>query len=299
MARYNTPLRYPGGKQKLTPFVIDVIEYNDLSGGQYVEPYAGGAGVAIELLLSGVASRIFLNDKTYPVYAFWKIVKENPDALCSKILSASLTIEEWRRRREIIKNPDEHSELEVGYSLFFLNRCNRSGVVSGGVIGGVNQDGPYKIDARFTRNELIRRVECIAKYSDSIHLFNMDAEEFIRENAEEFADDTLIYYDPPYISRSAGLYLNDYKPADHERLAQTIQADTTSRWMVSYDYDERIAGYYAEREQFDYHLQYNAANVYKGRELFIFSDNLSIPEETSFKPINDALNPPLTLFPTL
>ena len=296
MARFNTPPRYPGGKQKLTPFVVDVITYNDLEGCRYVEPYAGGAGVAIELLLNDVVSSVCLNDKTYPVYAFWKAVTEQPDELCSMIQTASVTIEEWLRRREIIRNPGEHSMLEVGYSLFFMNRCNRSGVVGGGVIGGLQQNGNWKIDARFSRNELIRRVECIAAQAHRIELFNIDAEEFIVANAERFSEGTLTYYDPPYIGRSAKLYLNDYLPEDHKRLAQTIQAQENSMWMVSYDYDSRIESFYLEREMFTYKLQYNAARVYKGEELFIFSDSLMIPERTKFAPIDHVLNPPRTLF---
>jgi len=299
MARYNTPLRYPGGKQKLTPFVVDVIRHNNMEGCRYVEPYAGGAGVAVELLLDGVVSSIVLNDSSYAVYAFWQSVREQPDELCSMIRGASLTIDEWLRRREIIRNPTQHSQLEVGYSLFFMNRCNRSGVVGGGVIGGLKQDGPWKMDARFSRNELIRRVECIAARAADIELFNGDAEAFVTANLPRFSENTLIYYDPPYINRSAKLYLNDYIVDDHKRIAETIQAQVGTRWMVSYDHDERIAEYYKDREQFTYHLQYNAAKVYKGKELFIFSDDLQIPNETRFAPIDLVINPPRTLFPNM
>ncbi|WP_339096238.1 DNA adenine methylase [Deinococcus sp. VB142] len=293
MARYNTPLRYPGGKQKLTPFVVDVIERNNLSGCQYVEPYAGGAGVAMELLMDDVVSSVYLNDFTYPVYAFWKTIKYDPDFLCARILSASLTVEEWLKRREIVRNPEMHSLQEVAYSFFYLNRCNRSGVVGGGLIGGLQQNGTWKMDARFSRNDLIGRVERIAKKADRIFVSNMDAEAFIEAYTPPKGVDAFFYFDPPYIGRSARLYLNDYSPEDHKRLAVSIQASRHKNWIVSYDYDARIVDYYVKQKQFEYQLQYNAAAVYKGRELFIFSDCLHIPESTSFRPINDVLNPPI------
>ena len=162
MSKFRTPLRYPGGKQKLAPFIAEVIKANGLEGGEYAEPYAGGAGVAIELLLSGLVSKVHLNDSSYPIYAFWRSILKNPELFCRKISGASLTIEEWKRHRQILKNPKDHELIDLGFSAFFLNRCNRSGILTAGVIGGLSQTGQWHMDARFPRNELIRRIELIA-----------------------------------------------------------------------------------------------------------------------------------------
>ena len=170
MSKHSTPLRYPGGKGRLTPFILEILRQNDLLGGHYVEPYAGGAGVAMQLLLTRQVSKIHLNDSSIPVYAFWKSLISKPDELCRLISTASLTVDEWKRQREILRNPRGHDQLEVGFSAFYLNRCNRSGVLSGGLIGGLAQDGDWKMDARFPRNELIRRVEAIAALKSSICL---------------------------------------------------------------------------------------------------------------------------------
>jgi len=141
MSRYKTPLRYPGGKQKLAPFILEVMKENELVGGHYAEPYAGGAGVAIDLLLSGKVSHIHLNDTCPGIYAFWRSVLTQTEALCRRISRASMTIEEWRRHKEILSRPTEHEQIDVGFSMFYLNRCNRSGIISGGVIGGLKQGG--------------------------------------------------------------------------------------------------------------------------------------------------------------
>ena len=292
MNRYHTPLRYPGGKQKLTPFIIEMMETNGLIGGEYAEPYAGGAGVAIELLLSGKVSRIHLNDVSRPVYAFWRAILEQPKEFCRKISSASMTIPEWRRQKEILSRPSEFTTLDLGFSLFFLNRCNRSGIPSGGVIGGLDQTGEWKMDARFNRNELIRRVEAIAKHKAQINIHNLDAEDFIKHQLIKCAEDTLVYCDPPYFKKADRLYLNHYTPADHERIAEVIQEHIEGRWMVSYDDAPEIRVHYPGREQFVYELNYHASRARRGSEVFFFSDDLDLPASSKIPAINRVLAGP-------
>jgi DNA adenine methylase len=289
MTRYYTPLRYPGGKQKLTPFILELIQANNLQGGHYVEPYAGGAGVALELLLGNHVKKIHLNDSALPVYAFWRSVLSKADELCSLISKASLTVDEWKLRREIVRNPKEHTLLELGYSTFYLNRCNRSGVLSGGLIGGLDQTGEWKMDARFSRNELIRRIEVIASRSSSIVLKNWDAERFIEEHVQGLPENTLVYLDPPYFEKASRLYLNSYAEEDHERIAKFIQSKLTKRWVVSYDSAPQILNYYKRSRSFLYDLQYNASTVYKGREIFVFSNDLKLPVTSKLPAIEAAI----------
>ena len=289
MTRYYTPLRYPGGKQKLTPFILELIQANDLQGGNYVEPYAGGAGVALELLLGNHVSKIHLNDSALPVYAFWRSVLSKADELCDLISRASLTVDEWKLRREIVRNPKGHTLLELGYSTFYLNRCNRSGVLSGGLIGGLEQTGEWKMDARFSRNELIRRIEVIASRSSSIVLKNWDAERFIEDHVQGLPGNTLVYLDPPYFEKASRLYLNSYAEEDHERIAEFIQSKLTKKWVVSYDSAPQILNYYKRSRSFLYDLQYNASTVYKGREIFVFSDDMKLPSASKLPAIKTAL----------
>lgn len=289
MTRYKTPLRYPGGKQRLAPFMREVLEANDLLGGDYVEVYAGGAGVAIDLLLSKSVRKIHLNDAHKPVFAFWHSILNQTEHFCRRIMSASMTVEEWKRQREVFRRPDDHDLLDLGFSLFFLNRCNRSGILSGGVIGGLDQTGKWKMDARFPHNELIHRIEAIALKRRSIHLRNWDAERFITDYLPRLPDRTLVYCDPPYFQKAERLYLHHYKPDDHRRIARTIQSDIEHPWVVSYDGAPQIVEYYAKRGMFEYDLQYNAASAYKGKEVVIFADGMTIPWASSVPAIDAAL----------
>ncbi|MEK9971059.1 MAG: DNA adenine methylase [Ferrovibrio sp.] len=295
MTQHHTPLRYPGGKQRLTPFILELIEANGLTGGNYVEPYAGGAGVAIELLLGKHVKKIHLNDSSVPIHCFWKAIKTENEKFCRRISTASLTIEEWKRQRDILRNISDNYEFDVGFAAFYLNRCNRSGVLTGGVIGSLKQVGKWKIDARFSRNELIRRVEAIGDHANSIALRNMDAEDFIKNYIAKLPKDTFVYCDPPYYEKSRRLYLDYYQQDDHERIAGVIQKHLKHKWVVSYDAANAILKYYKDRKKFLYDLQYAAAKVYKGREVFIFSDRTIIPRTSGLSYINTALryNPKL------
>jgi DNA adenine methylase len=289
MSKNRTPLRYPGGKQKLTPFIRELLIENALINGQYAEPYAGGAGVAIELLLNNDVSCIHLNDSSFPIYAFWNSVISNPEEFCRRIRSASLDVDEWKRHREILQKPVGHDEFAVGFSTFYLNRCNRSGILSGGLIGGLAQTGEWKMDARFPRNELICRIEAIAEKRNSITVHNLDAEKFILEYIPDLPENTFVYCDPPYFEKSSGLYLDRYKMQDHIRIANVIQEHLLRRWAVSYDSVPEVLGYYGGRRHFSYSLQYNALEAYKGQEVFIFSDDTLVPRNSSITYIDDGM----------
>lgn len=286
---FNTPLRYPGGKQRLTPFINEIINVNEISGN-YVEPYAGGAGVAIKLLLSRKIKRIHLNDSYRGIYAFWHSVVNQPEELCSLISKSSLTVDEWKKRKSIVKNAENEDLLNLGYSVLYLNRCNRSGVLSAGVIGGLDQTGNYKMDARFSRTELIRRVEAIAIFKDQISITNFDAEYYIDNYIPNIDDDTLVYFDPPYFEKGSELYLNSYNKDDHKRLGNIIQNNVNHKWILSYDGVPEIIEIYNERRYFEYDLQYSVGKNYKGKEVFVFSDILTLPPYCKLENIQMGLN---------
>lgn len=277
--RFNTPLRYPGGKGKLTDFIKLVFEQNDLLGGHYVEPYAGGAGVALNLLLQDYASYIHLNDLNLSVYAFWYSVLNHPDELCKAIWDVKVTMGEWHRQKAIQSNISaQHDLLELGFSTFFLNRTNRSGIIKGGVIGGKNQDGPWKLDARFNKKDLCQRIEKIALYRSRISIYNMDASILITDIFPSLQQNTLIYLDPPYYVKGQGLYQNHYKHEGHLEIAQLVKQHINHHWIVSYDHALEIVDMYKDYPAIAYGINYSAQDRYKGAEIMFFDKRLVIPD---------------------
>lgn len=273
-----TPLRYPGGKAKLAAYVKQLIRDNKLDDGEYVEPYAGGAGIALELLLQQYVSLVRINDVSHHVYSFWKSVLNDTEELCRRIKNTRLTVASWDRQKKIFANPKDHDYLTVGFATFFLNRTNRSGILNGGVIGGRDQTGPWKIDARYNADELIFRIESIAKVRNRIKLTRSDAVTFLKRGAMKWPKKSLVYLDPPYFEQGRELYYDYYKSEDHAEVAGVITAKMKDRfWIVSYDNVPEIRTLYAAFRRLSYNVRYTARDRYEGKEVMFFSDKLSVP----------------------
>lgn len=275
---FYSPLRYPGGKGKLADFIKKIMERNSLKGGYYVEPYAGGASVALSLLINDFASKIIINDFDKSIYAFWHSVIHDTDELCKMITDTKVNMSTWNEQKEIQKQKKEAPLLLLGFSTFFLNRTNRSGIIKAGVIGGNEQTGKYKIDARFNKTDLINRIQNIGKLESRIMLYNLDALEFIKEISKELPDKTLIYFDPPYYLKGKDLYVNHYKHEDHLLVSQMISGIKKHKWIVSYDNENEIRKLYTDNKKFTYSLNYSAVNATFGTEVMIYHDDLIIPK---------------------
>lgn len=272
-----TPLRYPGGKAKLAWLLKEIINENRLGDGCYAEPYAGGAGVALDLLLTGYVKKIYLNDLNAGVYSFWRSVIHEPDELCRKISRSKISVPAWRRHKNVLANPDQHSSLDVGFSFLFLNRTNRSGIINAGMIGGADQTGNWKIDARFNKDSLIERILLIAEHAGNIFLSNDDAIKFLKRIDKKASEKSLIYLDPPYFVQGKRLYDNFYNPDDHRKIAN-LTSKLQSLWMVSYDNAPEIREMYSNFRQSTLALQYSAQTSYEGSEVLIFSKKLKLPQ---------------------
>ncbi len=272
MSHLCSPLRYPGGKNCIFPFVSKLFRENDLIGTSYAEPYAGGAGLALRLLFEEYVDKIYLNDLDRSIFAFWDAVLTKAHALCEWIEGVQVCMESWRFYKDIQESADSADLFELAKATFFLNRTNVSGVLMGGVIGGREQLGKYKIDARFNKADLIARIERIDRFKRRIVLSNLDGIKFVRK-MDSRAENVFVYLDPPYFQKGAELYLNFYEHSDHKRLAAHVQR-MKKRWMISYDHHDFILNLYAAQRKILYRLSQSASNRV-GNEVLVFSEALN------------------------
>lgn len=276
-APFYSPLRYPGGKRKLANFMALLYRTNGLLDGEYAEVYAGGAAVALTLLYGEYASRIHINDLDRGVYAFWSAARDSTDELCSLVTTAKLDATEWKRQRSVqfATDPDP---LDLAFSTFYLNRTNRSGIIRGGMIGGQGQTGEWKIDARFNRRDLVRRIQRIGRWASRIKVYNLDGSVFLRTIVPGLPKKSLAYLDPPYyIKGQEALYASYYGPNDHADIAALVQ-NLAVPWVVSYDDHADVRALYVERATVAYDIAYSASDRYRGREVAFFSEGLVVPE---------------------
>lgn len=277
--RFPSPLRYPGGKGKVASFVRLVLLENDLVGSEYVEPYAGGGAVALSLLFEDYASHIHINDLDPAVHAFWWACLNTTDELCRKIRDTPISTEEWDRQRAVQSDPTA-SPLDLAFSTFFMNRTNRSGIITGGIIGGRKQSGPWKLDARFNKDDLIRRIQKIGRFRNRISLTCLDAVEFLKSWQQGTENETFIYLDPPYYVKGGDLYRNSYGPNDHRDVAEAV-GRLQVPWMVSYDAVPEILSLYRAGERVRYTLAYSAGTRGRGAEVMFFSEGTKVPHVDS------------------
>ena len=276
MAFY-TPLRYPGGKGKLAYYLKGVIKHNSLLDCHYIEPFAGGAGVALELLMQEYVHKITINDYDPAIYSFWHSILNNCEEFCEKIHQTEVSMNTWYEQKKILGENSFDDLLSLGFAAFFMNRTNRSGILNAGVIGGKAQAGKWKLDVRFNKEDLINRIKKIAAYKDRIVIQNKDTLDLLIDLSMNSHENTLMYLDPPYYVKGQELYRNFYEHQDHVDIKNQLLQMPILHWVVTYDNAEQIKKIYKGQTTIDFDLQYSAQAKRVGSEVIIFSKNLKIP----------------------
>lgn len=267
-----SPLRYPGGKGAIAPFLGRLLLEQSPRCETYVEPFAGGAGAALRLLYDEYVRTIVLNDIDPGIAALWRAVFYQTDALVARILAAELTTDVWREQQHIYRNPSGKSDVSLGFATLYLNRTNRSGILNAWPIGGIAQTGPWKMDARFNHNRLAWRVRELGRYRNRVTILEEDGIALV----ERYMDDRyFIYADPPYLQKGGDLYTDRVTWDGHQRLATALRRGD-GRWMVSYDQDERVAKLYPTSPIASFRIGHTARTHRQGHELAVFGNRVEV-----------------------
>jgi len=278
MQKHNSPLRYPGGKSRISDFIEDLIHGNGLEDCVFYELYAGGAGAALNLLFSGTVKQIVLNDLDYHINAFWNSIVNETSCFIKLIQDVQVNIDNWKKQKEVFLNPSEYSRIEVGFSTFFLNRVNRSGILMAGPIGGLNQDGNYKMDVRFNKVELIERIERIGALRGKITVESRESLDLIREiKSKSNQEKQFIFLDPPYYHQGENLYFSFYKDDDHKQLAEYLRINQDLNWFLTYDNVERINELYEGCKSALLPMTYTLQKKTKAKEVMYFPKTMYVP----------------------
>ena len=242
-----SPLRYPGGKNRLYRLIAFILEQQQNNNSTYVEPFAGGAGVALSLLLNNDVDNIIINDYDKAIYSFWRSIIHNSEEMIEKIIKTPITIEEWFIQKEIYKSSNSYS-VDLAFATLFLNRTNRSGILNAGPIGGYDQSGNWTLDVRFDKNKIIEKIKTISKHKQRIHVYNKDIISLLKNYSHKFGNNTFFYFDPPYYNKGQKLYKNYLSHEDHENIRDVIVQVINSPWIMTYDNVDSIFDLYKNFE---------------------------------------------------
>ena len=312
MVKTITPFRYPGGKTKLAPVMEEILKANNLEGCVFFEAFAGGAGLGLELLKKGKIKWLVLNDIDDAICSFWSAAIYEPWKLIEMILTAPLNLPEWLKETEIYSGrtiPEKDKTVAKGFSALYLNRVNFSGIIKGGVIGGKEQKGKYKMDCRFNRTELASRILEIYELADHIlaikndvlteffkvcrgkvqnfyinelcisdpyYVQSMRKERAFVEDFKSDLDKTFFYFDPPYYEKGKTLYTYYFTPEQHEEFARLLKENKMPNWALSYDNCEKIRELYKDYEYIPVKFNHSVKNKGEQQELLFFSKNLKL-----------------------
>lgn len=273
-----SPLRYPGGKSKLAPFVSLVIKKANLQEPVYIEPFAGGAGIALELLFNGTVREIVINDYDKAIYSMWRAILTDTQNFIQLIENTPVNANEWRNQKNVYLTQNQKYSIELGFAAFYLNRTNHSGILGAGPIGGYDQTGKYLIDVRFNKKDLIARIRQIAKYKSKIHIYNQDVRTFLNVYLQRYIENAFIYLDPPYYHKGKQLYKNFFSHNDHAQIRDII-ANLNCPWMVTYDDVAEIREIYNMYQGYNFDLVYSLANTGRNSEIMFLSNQKLIPTD--------------------
>lgn len=272
----SSPLRYPGGKAPMAGLLREIRRLNSLGGLAIAEPFAGGAGASLSLLFSESTHEIYINDADPAVHDFWWAVIHRSKEFVAMLRNRRVSMSEWRRQRDAYRRGDRASRTRRGFAMFYLNRCNRSGiVVNGGPIGGVQQLGEWKLGARFNKVELEKRCEKLAEYHGRIHVSGLDGLEFV---GGRDASKTFFFMDPPYFVKGKTLYLSALSAEYHEELADRLREMKDDAWVLTYDDCRQVRKLYRSWATVrPFALRYVASERRSGHEVLIAPKWMRLP----------------------
>ncbi len=291
-----SPLRYPGSKRRLAGFIRKTLEINDFRPKLYIEPFIGGASVALQLLVDDVVDQVILIDIDPLIAHFWEAVFFDTSWLVNQILSIDVSLEKWNE----FKTFKPKSKRDFALTCLFLNRTSFSGIMRNevGPLGGRDQQSIYKINCRFPRETLVKRIKRISQYRDKVFAIwvcswseGMKKIRKLQKSQNLTSESVFLYFDPPFFEKGESLYRHYFVDKDHSELRDFL-LHLNDYWILSYDsahkfdllYGDAIKNNTNGTKKKDIELIYSTG-VMVGRKPtkeVIISNFESLPKETKF-----------------
>jgi DNA adenine methylase len=283
--RYASPLRYPGGKARMAPWLTETFESLQwpMDVEIWLEPFGGGAGAALTALTTGKVPEAWIVEANPALAAFWTTVMNDGPALASRVerIEPTLTLfQESRHNVAAALTGECIDPFNLGLAAFILNRCSRSGMIlpSVGPIGGKAQAGQHTIGARFNAAALADRIRAVHALGDRFKVFAGDGIRFLEDLPDSgVQDEVFCFVDPPYIGVGNDLYAVGMDGDLHQRLARALNR-LTAPWLLTYDAHSRIPVLYPDSEVIEFDIPHTAGSSRVGTEYLVLGPGMRLPE---------------------
>src|SRR3990167_6998031 len=279
---FYSPLRYPGSKRKLCNYLDKILAKNNYSPQVLIEPFVGGGSVFINFLLRHKEGKVVIEDKDELIYNFWKTLFDEPSYLIRFVKKVRVDLKTFDRYRHVSSHTDKFSRKKLAEACLFLNRTSFSGILnnSAGPIGGREQKSIYKIDCRFGRENLIKKIKSISAFKNRVVVLPYNWEETLKYVAGEdkYKNARLLYYfDPPFYKKAAQLYRYHFDNVSHKNLRDRLMK-LKQAWILSYDRAQEIQNLYSAFTRINVSMPYSINSPAKRLEKELIITPLKLPK---------------------
>lgn len=228
-----SPLRYPGGKQRIVKQLGDKLPKHF---DEYREPFLGGGSVFFYMQsIKPDVKHWWINDKFEPVYNFWNQIAHFPENVLSIIKAFRTDHPEGKDLHSTLRMlyNEFHDEEDTAAAFYILNRCSFSGLTFS---GGYSQAA---FDTRLTDNG-IKKLSLYSPILKPAKITNLDYSALLQAPAKN--GDVFVFMDPPYDIKASTLYGNKgntHKDFDHSKFADDCR-NCSYNWMITYNDNKNI-----------------------------------------------------------
>jgi len=277
-----SPLRYPGSKRKLFNYLKRVLAHNNLEPQILVEPFVGGGSISLNFLSLNKKNKVVIGDSDELVYSFWKTLFTEPAYLINFVRKVKVNLKTFEKYRHIASHTSEFSRKRLAAACLFLNRTSFSGILndSAGPIGGREQKSIYKIDCRFGRKNLIRKIRTISAFKNRVVVLPHTWEETLNyvDGKDEYKNANLLFYfDPPFYKKADQLYRHYFDDANHKDLRDKLMS-IKQPWILSYDREKEIQNLYSTFTRINVSMPYSINSPAKRLEKELIITPLKLPK---------------------
>lgn len=286
MGNYNnkflSPLRYPGSKRKFIKYFHKILTHNKLSPKVVIEPFAGGASVSLAFLSKKDVEKVIIADRDELISSFWETLFFDTDYLISFVKNTNVTLRRFNYYKKVAKNYGNYDKRRQAKACLFLNRTSFSGILhsSAGPIGGSEQKSRYKVDCRFGRENLVKKIKEIAAFRDKVIVLSYSWAQTIKyclENLKYKTHEYLFYLDPPFYEKADYLYRYYFNSNNHEALRDEV-VKLKQPWILSYDRASEIKKLYSEFKRIHIQMPYSINSPSKRIEKELIITPLKLPK---------------------